>query len=186
MPLKLINRLRRKRDFYDQVSSSRARLYRTAYAWCHDPDLADDLVQQTLCNALQNYTQLRDPQALNGWLFRIMARCLADHRRLSREVETDAELSGTETYTPEDATGDMEIIQRVRTAVKKLPLEQRQVVSLVDLEGFSYAEVASILDTPVGTVMSRLSRGRRALHKRLIAANADEEDLASERVRRIK
>jgi RNA polymerase sigma-70 factor (ECF subfamily) len=59
-------------------------------------------------------------------------------------------------------------VLRVRTAVAALPLEQRQVVTLVDLEGFAYAAVAEILSIPVGTVMSRLCRGRRALRDKLI------------------
>lgn len=183
--MEVISRIRRKRDFRKQVTASRQRLYRTAYAWCHDPDLADDLVQQTMCNALQNYAQLRDMEALNGWLFRIMARCLADHRRFSREVSVEQDDIAVDDYSPERAASDQEIVNNVRNAVKLLPLEQRQVVSLVDLEGFAYAEVANVLDIPVGTVMSRLSRGRRALHRRLLAAK-NNVNLVRERMRRVK
>ena len=184
--MEFINQIRRKREFRNSVCESRSRLYRTAFAWCHDPDLADDLVQQTVCNALQNYTQLRDLEALNGWLFRIMARCLADHGRVTREIRGDVETMGVDEYSPEIAAGDQQIVSRVRLAVKKLPLEQRQVVSLVDLEGLSYAEVAGVLDIPVGTVMSRLSRGRRVLHRRLIAVRNIKVNHDQQVVRRIK
>jgi RNA polymerase sigma-70 factor, ECF subfamily len=64
---------------------------------------------------------------------------------------------------PDSATSQLETVTRVRRAVAALPFDQRQVPSLVDLEGFVYCEVAKILDIPVGTVMSRLHRGRKAL-----------------------
>ena len=76
--------------------------------------------------------------------------------------------------------------RRVRRAVGTLPLAQRQVVTLVDLEGFSYASVAEILDIPVGTVMSRLSRGRRALRDRLLDMNSRAGMDLPSKVRRIR
>lgn len=184
--MEFINNIRRKREFRGKICASRPRLYRTAFAWCHDPDLADDLVQQTICNALENYSQLRELEALNGWIFRILARCLADHGRAVREICSDTELLGVDEYSPDIAAADQQIVSRVRLAIKRLPLEQRQVVSLVDLEGLSYAEVASALDIPVGTVMSRLSRGRRVLHRRLIAVKDIKNNHGQQFVRRIK
>ena len=74
----------------------------------------------------------------------------------------------------------------MRKAVAALPLAHRQVVTLVDLEGFSYAAVAQILDIPVGTVMSRLSRGRRALREHLLDVAAKSGVDVSAKVRRIK
>ncbi|MEH6543613.1 MAG: RNA polymerase sigma factor [Porticoccaceae bacterium] len=174
----ILSQLGRKQEFRHQVSASRPRLYRTAYSWCHNPDLADDLVQQTICVALQKYAQLRDLDALNAWLFTIMARCLADYWRSADEVPTEMEFSPVDDFSPEDAAREDEIVVRVRRAVSRLPMEQRQVLTLVDLEGFAYAEVAGILEIPVGTVMSRLSRGRNTLHKRLLTVKREEDGLS--------
>lgn len=103
----------------------------------------------------------------------------------------DTEFIPVDDFSPEDAAREDEIVVRVRRAVSRLPVEQRQVLTLVDLEGFTYAEVAGILEIPVGTVMSRLSRGRSTLHKRLLAVKREEdgfssEQLRSERLRRVR
>lgn len=184
--MKLFDQRTRKREFRNAVGASRSRLYRTAYSWCHDPNLSDDLVQQTLCIALQKHTQLRDLKALNGWLFKIMARCLADYWRLTRDMAPEAEFEPVDEYSPEVAVQESEVVNRVRRAVGTLPVAQRQVLTLIDLEGFTYAEVAGILEIPVGTVMSRLSRGRTRLHKLLLAVKKEEDGLRSAFVRRVK
>ena len=155
--------LSKRRAFRQLVANSRDRLYRMAYAWTHSPNLADDLVQQALCKALNNQKQLKDPAAAEAWLFRILSNCLKDHYRAKREVLTGEELVIVENRTPESETEEIQLVRKVRSAVQKLPLAQCQVVTLVDLEGFTYASVAEILEIPVGTVMSRLCRGRRAL-----------------------
>ena len=155
----------RRRAFRKLVGNSRDRLYRMAYAWTHDPHLADDLVQQALCKALSNQRQLKDPSAAEAWLFRILSNCLKDYYRARREVLTDEELVIVDNRTPERETEEQLLVGKVRHAVARLPLPQRQVITLVDLEGFTYASVAEILEIPVGTVMSRLCRGRRALRE---------------------
>jgi len=182
----LFDGLIRRRGFRTALTQSRDRLYRMAYAWCHDPDLADDLVQQTMCKALQSQSQLKDHASMDAWLFRIMSNCLTDHRRRRREVLTGEDLEIVDSRTPEAGAREMEIVERVRSAVASLPLEQRQVVTLVDLEGCAYAAVADILAIPVGTVMSRLCRGRRALREKLIEGRmpANREGLAP--LRRVK
>ena len=75
-----------------------------------------------------------------------------------------------EKTTPESNHDRQQIIDRVRNAIACLPMGQRQVITLVDLEGCTYIEVAQILDVPIGTVMSRLSRSRKALKERLLEA----------------
>ncbi len=152
-----------RRAFRKLVGNSRDRLYRMAYAWTHNPHLADDLVQQALYKALNNQKQLKDPGAAEAWLFRILSNCLKDHHRGRREVLTGDELVVIDDRTPERETEEQQLVRKVRRAVKSLPLAQCQVITLVDLEGFTYASVAEILEIPVGTVMSRLCRGRRAL-----------------------
>ena len=161
-----------RRAFKKLVCNSRGRLYRMAYAWTHDSYLADDLVQQTLCKALNNQKQLRDMVAVDAWLFRILANCLTDYRRARREVSHGDDLALVENRTPETQTQEQQLVDKVRLAVNRLPIAQCQVVTLVDLEGFTYASVAETLDIPVGTVMSRLCRGRAALRGSLLDARS--------------
>ena len=75
--------------------------------------------------------------------------------------------------TPELGLRKQQVIDRVRTAISRLPLGQRQVITLVDLKGFTYAEVAEVLEIPVGTVMSRLNRARMALKEQLLSLQGD-------------
>jgi len=165
---KMLRINQRRRELKRLVSNNRDRLYRMAYAWTHDPCLADDLVQQAICKALGREQQLRDLAAAEAWLFRILANCLTDHHRAKRELVSGEELVIVDERTPDRLTQQQQLVDRVRRAVSGLPLPQRQVVTLVDLEGFAYATVAEILEIPVGTVMSRLCRGRRALKDMLI------------------
>jgi RNA polymerase sigma-70 factor (ECF subfamily) len=182
----ILEGLNQKKLFRTILANARERLYRMAYSWTHDPVLADDLVQQTCYQALRKQRHLRDIEAADAWLFRILANCLADHHRAHRELLAGDELLVVERWTPEQATQDEQVAQRVRRAVAELPLAHRQVVTLVDLEGFSYAGVAQILDIPVGTVMSRLSRGRGALRQCLLESHERDELRLSSNVRRIK
>ena len=161
-----------RRAFKKLVCNSRVRLYRMAYAWTHDSYLADDLVQQTLCKALASQKQLRDMAAADAWLFRILANCLTDYRRARREITHGDDLALVENRTPETWTQEEQLVDKVRSAVRQLPIAQRQVVTLIDLEGFTYASVASTLDIPVGTVMSRLCRGRQYLKSSLMDARS--------------
>lgn len=182
----ILEGFKQKRKFRTILANSRDRLYRVAYSWTHDPTLADDLVQQTYYKALRNQRQLREIEAADAWLFRILANCLSDHYRARKELLSDDELIAVERRTPEHAARDEQLAERVRQAVRSLPLAQCQVISLVDLEGFAYAEVSQILDLPVGTVMSRLSRGRRALRESLLDLKMREVTESSPRMRRVK
>ena len=164
--------LRQRRAFRKMVAASRKRLYRMAYTWTHDPYLADDMVQQALCKALNNQRQLKDMAAADAWLFRILANCLKDHYRAKREVLLGDDQVRVDYVTPETQTQEQQLVDEVRLAVSRLPLSQCQVVTLVDLEGFTYARVAETLEIPVGTVMSRLCRGRAALRETLLSARS--------------
>ena len=163
---------RQRRAFKKMLGNSRKRLYRMAYSWTHDPCLADDMVQQTLVKALNSQRQLRDIEAADAWLFRILANCLKDHFRARREVLLGDDQVRVEYVTPETQTQEQQLVDNVRLAVSKLPLAQCQVITLVDLEGFTYARVAETLEIPVGTVMSRLCRGRAALRDTLLDAKS--------------
>lgn len=157
----------------EQLEHHRRRLYRLAYSWCHDGGLAEDLVQDTLIRAMERAGQLRDPERLPAWLAAILVNCWRDHLRRLRPTDDiadmDESLFADDERTPEREAECSQIVARVRREIEALPLGQRQVVTLVDLEEFSYAEVAAVLDIPVGTVMSRLCRARQALKTRLSA-----------------
>lgn len=158
------NRLDRK------LSAQRERLYRMALAWCGEPALADDLVQDTLARALEKQAQLQDEARLDAWLYRILHNCWMEYLRTQRPaLDLDAVELVCEDCPEQHASAD-QLIEQVHAVVAALPVSQRQVVTLVDLEGCSYEQVAMILDTPVGTVMSRLSRARAALKKHLLSS----------------
>ena len=157
-----------------ELKSKRQQLYRVAYAWCNDELLADDLANETIYKAIKNRNQLRDPSHINSWLFKIMANCWRDHLRKLKPEENIDELVFVEQQTPEQLLQQQEIIIQVRKAIALLPMGQRQVLTLVDIEGFSYDEVANILAIPVGTVMSRLSRARNSLREKLLQKQSTE------------
>jgi len=165
----LIDFFLKSRDAQRALKEARSRLYRVAYAWCHNPALADDLVQETLAKALKHSSQLRDPKARDAWLFTIMANCHRDHHRKQREMDDIDEIEICDETTPESRSSQSQVVGKVRYAIAQLPAGQRQVVTLVDLEGFSYVEVAQILEVPIGTVMSRLCRARNAMKALLMA-----------------
>jgi RNA polymerase sigma-70 factor (ECF subfamily) len=150
-----------------ELESKRERLYRIAFSWCHDSSLADDLTQEAMAKALQRSSQLRDDKKAEAWLLQILSNCWRDHLRRARDVHSVDDYVLFHTDTPERAFGASEMVARVRHAISVLPMGQRQVLTLVDISGASYLEAADILDVPVGTVMSRLSRARRVLKQSL-------------------
>jgi RNA polymerase sigma-70 factor, ECF subfamily len=179
MSLNLTSLFTRRRE-RAELERHRRRLYRLAYSWCHDGNLADDLVQDTLIRAMERAQQLRDPERLPAWLAAILANCWRDHLRRLKPMDDIAELEES-LFVDEDATPERDlecsqIVMRVRKEIAALPIGQRQVLTLVDLEEFSYAEVAAALDIPVGTVMSRLCRARQALKTRLVERKASPDD----------
>jgi len=158
---------RSRRQLGQRIADSRGRLYRIAFAWCGDRMVADDLVQETLERALQHQSDLRDPDRLDAWLHSILHNCWRQYLRRQRP---DVELDDSVLDPQSDVMGDVERMERIhamRRAILSLPVLQREVVTLVDIEGFAYAEAAEILNIPVGTVMSRLNRARQGLCRRL-------------------
>ena len=155
------------RDFKRRLAAAQPRLLRTAIVWTRNKELAEDIVQETATKALRKSRQLRDINAIDAWLFRIMMNCWRDHLRQNPNNEDldDHEISTQQ--TPESDNSRLELINLVRRAVAQLPENFRQTIMLVDLEGFSYIETAEILGVPVGTVMSRLSRARSRLRDQL-------------------
>ena len=127
-----------------------------------------------MIKGLKSVHQLKDEALLEAWLFSILNNCWRDHFRRRHpqvDIEEIMELP-TDDPTPEQHHAENELVNRVRRAVAALPLGQRQVVTLVDLEEMSYGAAAQVLSIPVGTVMSRLSRGRVTLRDLLHEAPA--------------
>ncbi|MEJ2591952.1 MAG: RNA polymerase sigma factor [Candidatus Thiodiazotropha sp.] len=171
--MKIFELGRSARQLRHRFGEHRNDLYRVALSWCGDRMLADDLAQEALTRALDKQHQLRDAKKLEHWLFRILNNCWREHlRRLHPTVEIEGLVLGSD-HTPERGLRKQQVIDRVRSAIDRLPLGQRQVVTLVDLQGFSYAEVAEVLEIPIGTVMSRVCRARLALKAELISLHGE-------------
>lgn len=168
-----------------ELGKRRELLYQIAYSWCHQPELADDLVQETMLKALRNSRQLQNTKAVKSWLTRILANCWYDHLRSRRDAVDIDSLSHDKHPRTQDSSEREDIIDRVRRMIAQLPDDQRQVITLVDLAGFSYAEIAEILEIPMGTVMSRICRARKVL-KVALAEYDPRHDYARAKIRRIK
>lgn len=167
---------RREQRQRERLALLRPRLQRMALAWCGERSLADDLAQEALARALGSLERLRREQALEGWAFSILANCFRDHCRRGRPTVAYEERIDTTQAGAERELAQQQTRQQVRAAIARLSPTQREVLMLVDLESYSYAEVATVLGIPVGTVMSRLSRARQKL-KQLLAAPAKEHPL---------
>ena len=155
----------------ERIKKHRNRLYRLAFSWCHDAMLADDLAQETLSKAMQKYHQLKDESLFDSWMFAILNNQWREYLRKSRPCEDIDELVFADHQTPEYWHDREQLVDNVRVAISGLPLGQRQVITLVDIESMSYLEVSEALSIPVGTVMSRLSRARKALLDKLKQKN---------------
>jgi RNA polymerase sigma-70 factor (ECF subfamily) len=162
-------KLKGSAEIRERTKKIRASLLRVACSWCNDMALADDLVQEALTLALKKQHQLRELDKFESWMFTILNNCWRGHLRKQRET---VDIDDIVVYEPRETEGEMlemQIVDKVRLAISTLPNGQSQVVTLVDLQGFSYAEVAEILNIPVGTVMSRLNRARQALKEQLLS-----------------
>jgi len=153
-------------DFHRRLEEEIPRLRRYARALTRNSVRADDLVQDTLARALRKEHLWQPGTDLRAWLFTILHnQNVNEVRRAAREVAavdvTDCSAALTATTDP---TASRQLLELER-ALAQLPEEQRQVILLVGLEGMSYEEAAEVLDVPVGTIRSRLSRGPDALRQ---------------------
>jgi RNA polymerase sigma-70 factor (ECF subfamily) len=139
------------------------RLRRFARSLSRNQHDADDLTQLAVERALRNHEQFRAGASLSGWLFTIMKNAWLDHlRALSRHGEVALPEDSGEHPVVSPVDTDTELWS-VSEAMGKLPEEQRLAVALVLVEGLSYKEAAGVLEIPMGTLTSRLARGRAAL-----------------------
>jgi RNA polymerase sigma-70 factor (ECF subfamily) len=142
-------------------------LRRFSYALTGDPDKGDDLVQETCARALSRLDQWTPGTKLESWMFRIAQNIWLDQRR-AHKVRGDA-LDIDEAYdvAGEDGREVVEnrlTLKEVSKGIAQLPAEQQVLIALVCVDGLSYKEAAEVLQIPIGTVMSRLARARRALY----------------------
>ncbi len=157
-------------------------LYNTAYRMARNAEDAEDLVQETYFKAYRSFDQFTPGTNLKAWLFKILRNTFINEyrKRQAKPVASDfAEIEGAlesqvrtdsagQIKNPEEEILDASFDEGVQNALDRLPPDYRMAVLLADLEGFSYKEIAEILDIPVGTVMSRLYRGRKLLEEALL------------------
>ena len=153
-------------SFTQELSALLPRLRRFAHSLSRNPADADDLTQMTVERALRSRDQWQPGSRLDSWLYRIMRNLWIDTVR-SRGRKERREAPVEEAFEigedPRDAVEAGIDLKRIMAAMERLPDEQREVVALILVEGFGYREVSEMLDLPIGTVSSRLVRGRTAL-----------------------
>jgi len=169
--------------FAEQAMPLMSSLYSGALRMTRNPADAEDLLQETYLRAYRGFGGFQDGTNLKAWLYRILTNTYinqyrAKKRRFDETALDESEdlylyrrLGGLEaaaaSRSAEDELMDWFTDQEVKDAVEALPEQFRLAVLLADVEGFAYKEIAEILDIPIGTVMSRLHRGRKALQKSL-------------------
>jgi RNA polymerase sigma-70 factor (ECF subfamily) len=177
-------------DFADQAMEFMAPLYSAALRMTRNPSDAEDLVQETYLKAYRGFGGFTQGTNLKAWLYRILTNTYINSYRSKKRRPDETQLDEVEdlylyrrlggleaaaaSRSAEDELMDFFTDDEVKQAIEALPEQFRMAVLLADVEGFSYKEIAEILDIPIGTVMSRLHRGRKFLQKRLF-------DFASQR-----
>ena len=169
--------------FADLAMEHMSSLYSAALRMTRNPSDAEDLVQETYLKAYRGFGGFEEGTNLKAWLYRILTNTYINTYRAKQRRPTETDLDDVEdlflynriggleaaraSRSAEDELMDLFTEAEVKTAVEELPEGYRMAVLLADVEGFSYKEIAEILDIPIGTVMSRLHRGRKALEKLL-------------------
>ncbi len=170
-------------DFERDALQYAKQLYSAAMRMTRNPSDAEDLVQETFLKAYRAYNTFEEGTNLKAWLYRILTNTYINRYRKESRRPSEVDLGAVEDFylyrrvgseesaeaarTTEDRVLDGLVESDIKKAVEDLPENFRLPVLLADLEGFSYKEIAEILDIPIGTVMSRLHRGRKAMQKSL-------------------
>jgi RNA polymerase sigma-70 factor (ECF subfamily) len=170
----------RSADFEQEALALLDRLYATALRLTRNEADAEDLVQDTYVRAFRSAGQFEAGTNLRGWLFTILHNTFLNERRDrgrdpvaadSEAVEQAPDAAG-HAWNPEERLLRGSMDTDLKAALDSLPEAFREAVWLRDVEQFSYDEIAGIADVPIGTVMSRISRGRRMLYDQLVARSA--------------
>lgn len=158
----------------DAVLGAVPNLRAFAISLCGNVDRADDLVQETMLRALANIKSFQPGTNMSAWLFTILRNLFrSEYRKRRREVEdTDGSYAETMKSQPEQE-GRVEL-QEFKTALAKLPADQREALILVGASGFSYEEAAHICECAVGTIKSRVNRARNRLAELLSIESVDD------------
>ena len=168
----------RQRLFTEQAMPYLDRLYSAALRYTRNHADAEDLVQETFAKAYSKFHQYEQGTNLRAWLYRILTNTYINmYRKRQRRPDEypQEEIDDFSMYEQLGLTGrsaESEVLDEltddeIKQALADLPEQYRMAVYLADVEGFSYKEIAEIMGTPVGTVMSRLHRGRKGLEKAL-------------------
>ena len=168
--------------FVDDAMEHMNGLYSAALRMTRNPSDAEDLVQETYLKAYRAYESFTAGTNLRAWMYRILTNTYINQYRAKQRRPDESELGDLEEFylyrrvgelgstvgrSAEDELFDWFTDDEVKAALDSLPENFRLAVYLADVEGFAYKEIADITDVPIGTVMSRLHRGRKALHKAL-------------------
>lgn len=137
---------------------------------------ADDLLQATCTRILDRWAQFKPGTDFDRWAFTVMSSISRNHLRADRTRQGRGVIDADQELVSADTPDGNKFRLEVFTLLGALPDAQRQVLTLVYIEGYTYQEAADILDVPVGTVMSRIARGRARLSSELSATNADSTD----------
>ncbi len=177
---------RRLREEFDQAALPHlTELLRAATRMCGNRDAANDLVQETFLQAWRSFARFQPGTNCRAWLYKILIFSHSKQRRsLSRQPSmTDLDQAGEKALLFDPPTPDVLSADIVKAAFDRVPEPFRTAIVIVDVEEFTYREAADILDVPIGTVMSRLSRGRKLLRHELAgsAAALDRDDRTLER-----
>lgn len=156
-----------REDLSDRIIELLPRLRRFARSLARNAQDADDLVQITVERALARAEQLRPDHSVASWLFGILRNAWIDEGRSRRRREALLEPTDIAERVGDPAAGTDPELLCLQDALARLPEDQRLAVALVLVEGFSYKEAAAIMGVPVGTLTSRLARGREALQAML-------------------
>lgn len=168
----------RLRRFEHDVLIHLDHLYSAALRYTRNASDAEDLVQEVMFRAFRSFHQYTPGTNLRAWLYRILHNTfISEYRARKRRPQDFQHAALDDDRSPDTLVGNTASAEQIvlaqipadeiRAALEALPEAQRITVHLADVEGFTYREIATITDVPVGTVMSRLSRGRNALREAL-------------------